>query len=343
MREFPIRTARTRKRSRAALLSFLVMFAGAQAVLGGLLEFGPVGLRDPEFAVRASRLQAIRAQYPGRSLCVAFGSSRMAEGLRPAILPESDQTVFFNFGLIGAAPVTQKLALERLLNSGVRPDAVILEYWPPYLFESRGEREEDRLDANRLARSDWPIVGHYLRDPHAVASQVRLGRLLSAWSHRFVILNLFVHVWLPFERRQEFRWRPVDDSGWLPGKDGDTKNRAAHLAMSRQYYARFLAAGSFDPVGEQAFEDLLRLCQARGIPATLLWLPESSEFRSWYSPEAERIAQLRFRQLGSLPGVRMLDARSWIDDDRLGDGFHLDPAGAGQLTARLADTLRICP
>lgn len=329
--------------NRTVVLSFLALFAGAQAVLAGFLEFGPVGLRDPEFAVRAERLRSVRDRERDRRLLVAFGSSRMAEGLRPAALPNGDDISLFNFGLIGAAPVTQRLALERLLNAGIRPDAVILEYWPPYLLESCGEREEDRLDPNRLAQSDWPIVGTYLRDSETAERRLLVSRLIAVWAHRFVLLNIVAHPWLPFERRQDFRWRPVDDRGWLPGKAADARNRDAHLAMSRRYYSRFLASDRFDPVGERAFRDLIAFCRDRSIAVILIWMPESSEFRSWYSPAAEQLAQSRFSEWGDRPGVQAIDARSWIDDARIGDGFHLDPAGADHFTRKLADFLRNQP
>lgn len=335
--------SRSASASRTVLASFLALFVLAQAVLAGLLEFGPIGLRDPEYAVRADRFRTIHDRQPDRRWCIAFGSSRLAEGLRPAALPSQDGLLLFNFGLVGAAPVTQRLALERLLSSGVRPDEVILEYWPPYLFESHGEREEDRLDPRRLAGADWPAVGPYLRDWAGRERDSMESRLVSIWSHRFVLLNLAAHSWLPFDKRQDFRWRPLDEWGWLPGKTTASGNRAAHLALTRQYYARFLAADRFDPVGERAFADLLSLCGDQAIPVTLLWLPESTEFQSWYSPPAERLARERFAEWGRRAGVRPLDARSWIDDAHLGDGFHLDPDGAAKFTLRLANSLREGP
>jgi hypothetical protein len=68
-------------------------------------------------------------------------------------------------------------------------------------------------------------------------------------------------------------------------------------------------------------------------------LPESSEFRSWYAPAVEQMSVRRFAELGSRPGVRLINARDWVADEYLGDGFHLVPQGAEAFTRRLAAEL----
>ena len=319
------------------VLATVAAFLVSQAALAAAIEYGPAWLRDPEFAAKEERLST----KPNGSIhWVAFGSSRLVEGVRPAVLAEADRHVF-NFGLIGAGPVQERLALRRLLRSGMQPSAVLLEYWPPYLLDFADSREEDRLDRERLDRRDLPDIELYVRDPVGLASQFHMARLVPAFSHRFVFLNLALAVWLPFEKRQEFRWRPLDEWGWLPGKvmDPSPAARVERLRLSRQYYQPFLSSSKFDAVGERAVDDLLDDCRAAGIAVVVIWLPESSEFRSWYSPSVERMAQERCAGYGTRPGIRLINARAWISDERLGDGFHLDPAGATEFTRRLAAEL----
>jgi hypothetical protein len=327
----------TRSHARAAVVSMAVVFVATQLALAAALEFGPSWLRDPEYGVKESRLDAVFSQTDAPTL--AFGSSRLVEGLRPRILGPNPS--IYNFGLIGAGPVQQRLALQRLLRHGVRPVTVILEYWPPYWLEFADQREEDRIDRQRLSRRDLPAMSLYVRKPRELVRDLGTACLVPVYSHRFVLMNLALPVWLPFEKRQEFRWRPLDDWGWLPGKDADPDPiaRAQRLQQSRQYYEPFLTAADFDRVGVRAFDDLLDDCQSAGIDVIVLWLPESSEFRSWYSPTVERMSQEKLAQYGRRPGVSWIDARAWIADERLGDGFHLDPAGAEELTRRLAESL----
>jgi hypothetical protein len=315
----------------------VAVFIGTQLGLATALELGPTWLRDPEYGAKESRLDAILSRTG--SPIIAFGSSRLVEGLRPSIL--GPVPPIYNFGLIGAGPVQERLALHRLMRHGVRPATVIVEYWPPYWLEFADHREEDRIDRQRLNRHDLPVMSGYVRKPHELTRDLTTACLVPIHSHRFVLMNLALAVWLPFEKRQEFRWRPLDDWGWLPGKDADSEPEARkrRLQQSRQYYEPFLTAVRFDPVAVRAFDELLGDCQLAGIQVIVLWLPESSEFRAWYSPSVERMSQEMLAQVGRHSGVRCIDARAWIADKRLGDGFHLDPTGADQLTRRLAKEL----
>jgi hypothetical protein len=314
-----------------------VVFIASQLALAAALEFGPSWLRDPEYGVKESRLDA--AMGRSNPPIIALGSSRLVEGLRPSVLGSNPP--IYNFGLIGAGPVQERLAQQRLLRHGVRPATVILEYWPPYWLDFADQREEDRIDRHRLSRHDLPAMSLYVRQPCELTRDFSTALLVPIHSHRFVLMNLALAVWLPFEKRQEFRWRPLDNWGWLPGKDADPDpdTRARRHQQSRQYYEPFLTAVEFDRFAVRAFDDLLDDCKSAGIEVIVVWLPESSEFRSWYSPSVERLSQEKLAQLGRRPGVRLIDARTWIADERLSDGFHLDPAGADQLTRRLAEEL----
>jgi hypothetical protein len=320
------------------VLSGVLVFAFTQVAFAAVLEWGPIWLRDPESGVKLARLAQMAERSPNVRI-VAIGSSRLAEGLRPDVL--GDPPPFFNFGIVGAGPVQERLALQRLLRLGIRPQTVVVEYWPPYLLDFAGEREEDRIDRNWLDTADVTTLHPYVRDRAALHSDLFAARTVPAYSHRFVMWNLLAPVWLPYEKRQDFRWRAQSDSGWLAPKPFDVGwvARWERLRLSRQYYGPFLASPNLDRVGERAFDDLLDDCAQTDIAVILTWLPESSEFRSWYRPEVDRIARAKFTALARRPHVRAIDARTWIADERLADGFHLDAQGAAELTARLAAEL----
>lgn len=322
-------------RARIAVLSAVVLFAATQVAFAAVLEWGPLWLRDPESGVKMARLTQL-AERSANVPIVALGSSRLAEGLRPDLL--GDPVPVFNFGIVGAGPVQERLALQRLLRLGIRPYTVVLEYWPPYLIDLAGRREEDRIDRHWLDASDITTLHPYVRDPAAVQYDFVVSRAAPAYAHRFVMWNLLAPVWLPYEQRQDFRWRNQSTSGWLAQSKHDAGwvARWERLRLSRQYYGPYLASSALDHVGERAFDDLLDDCDQAGIQVILAWLPESSEFRSWYRPEVERTARAKFAALSERPNVRPVDARTWIADERLGDGFHLDAQGAAEFTKRLA-------
>ena len=73
--------------------------------------------------------------------------------LPPRSRPRPDP-LLFNLSLVGSGPVMELMALRRLYADGVRPDAVVFEYWPPFLREDGPYWEMDRIDPRRLYPTD---------------------------------------------------------------------------------------------------------------------------------------------------------------------------------------------
>jgi hypothetical protein len=328
--------SRVRRRGRTAVGWWLVLFAGSQVVFAGMLETGAGGLRDPEYYDRLARVEARRAERPGRPVMVALGSSRVAMGFRPAVLADRPgEAVAVNFGLTGGGPLAAGLTLDRLVRDGARPDAVVVEYWPPYFTPALGE--VDRLDVNRLNRADLAAVSLVLPDPAAVGRRWSEAKWTPTASHRRILVSRLVPPWLPWDRREDAHRDTADGWGWRSSADGPERpdRRAARLAVVRDHFAPRIAAGGPWPPAAQALNGLLDLCHREGIPAAVVWLPEASEFRALYPPDVERWATTLFADVGTRPGVRRVDARAWVADGELLDGFHLTPTGAAAFTTRL--------
>jgi lysophospholipase L1-like esterase len=79
----------------------------------------------------------------------------------------------------------------------------------------------------------------------------------------------------------------------------------------------------------------VKLAQAHGAAVGFVWLPESSEFRGWYTPDTERHCREYITKLCDELGTPLIDARTWAADTRLTDGFHLSRAGAAEFTRKL--------
>ena len=114
------------------------------------LDYGPPRLRDPEYGKRLAGLQARLAENPGRPLVLAIGSSRTAMGVRPGVL-ETDggdprRPLLFNMALAGSGPIMELMVLRRALADGVKPAAVLVEFWPAFLREDGAMNADTGLD-----------------------------------------------------------------------------------------------------------------------------------------------------------------------------------------------------
>src|SRR6476646_392089 len=125
--------------ARRSVAWFVLTFVLGQLAMFVALEWAVPGLRDPEFYRKLVRLRARRGERPTAPVVLALGSSRVYTGLRlPALGDTADapqEPLLFNGGLLGAGPLLQLLALDRMLRAGERPDAVVMEFWPPLLAD----------------------------------------------------------------------------------------------------------------------------------------------------------------------------------------------------------------
>lgn len=326
-------------RARRIVLFASGMFVAMQVSLSVLLEIGPAWIRDPEYGAKLKLLKNAISES-GSVPIIAMGSSRLEVGLRPASVP--GEPSLFNFGIVGGGPIQQRLLLHRLLRDGIQPDRIIVEFWPPFLFDLSGGREENRVDPRRFNLDDLAVFNRYAHDPATLSRKLSWLRVAPFYSHRVVLMNLLSPRWLPWERRMEWHWQWLDRQGWLRGQwiKPDPALRAERLKTSWQFYSPFLNAKEVDTGSVLAFEELIDECNRLGISVAMVWLPESTEFRSWYSPDAERISQQMFAEFGRRERVRLIDARTWATDESLDDGFHIDPDGAIEFSKRLQGALR---
>jgi hypothetical protein len=328
--------------ARGALLWGLAAFAALQLGLAVAVEGWLPQLRDPYFAYRAARL-APRVAGPDRPfLILVLGSSRVQDGLvagdleAPLARALGRPVVVFNFGIPGAGPITNLLNLKRLLARGIHPDLLVVEVLPVTLADHRPEPgEASHLQADRLWRHELAVLGRY---------RIALGRRYRAWwwgwlvpthAHRFAILSRLAPVLLPGQVRLDWA-RDVDASGWREPVVPEVTPEQRRLGLERDAGGHGPVLASFQ-LGEpscRAQKDLLRLCQARSIPAALLWMPETAAYRSWYP--AAVLAQLRrfLAEVSRDYRAPLIDARAWVGEDGFRDGQHLSRGGATMFTRR---------
>src|SRR5262249_16300465 len=151
-------------------------------------------------------------------LIVALGGSRVAMGFRPDLLTACQPTngqapVVFNFGLCQFGPVGELLCLRRLLAEGIRPDAVLVQVWPPFL--PHPPQQADDFPVQRLDHTDLRLVRRFATQPAAVNRAWWLGRLAPWFSQRLLLMNLWLPSWLDPARRVDIQWAEMDRWGWL--------------------------------------------------------------------------------------------------------------------------------
>jgi hypothetical protein len=328
--------ARPLSRARAALLWGLVAFLLGQLALGQTLN-GWWAVRDPEYGLRLDSLRARTAERaPGRPLVLFLGSSRVATGFRPDLVPQNRAAsgggpVVFNYGLCRAGPVLELLSLRRLLADGVRPDCVFVEVWP-FLSANSAQGQMAGFQPERLRRQDRRAMRAYYTDPRSRPQQW-LDAVVPTLSYRTQLLRQFAPSLVHEPPHVNDDWEGLDDWGWLrhePYRDGYVRTPAAegirsiYLAAARQF------AASDDT--RRAFADLLALCRHEKIAVVLVAMPDG--FLADYEPTARARMTAFLHGLSADLDVPLIDARAWMPLDDFVEGVHLTHVGAAAFTKR---------
>ena len=333
-----------RRHAARAVITFVTAVFAANLALIAALEHATPRWHDPEYGKRLGLLRARQREHPGRPLVVALGSSRVAIGLHAASLPaESSGPLLFNMALVGSGPVMELLAFRRLLADGVRPDAVLVEYWPAFLHEADDYHEAARFDLHRLRPCDERTVREYF--PAARQSAWKLARLWPLRTHRDNAWSQLLPGGLPRDKRIDGLWSRINPCGRLADRDAVADDeRPALREVHANYYRPLFASYEVSEVADRALRQLLRECDDAGIPAALLMMPDSPAFAEWVPPEAATRAADYERRLRAETGVPVIDARGWIDAVQMPDRVHLLTPGAAEFTRRLRGELdRVFP
>ena len=333
------RKAALDRHARVAIACFALAFVAGQAAFRLALSNRPA-IGDPEFGRKLDDLRAKVADGPNRPLVVMLGSSRVATGFRPDALPrlttpDGREAVAFNFAQVGTGPQVAHLVLKRMLAGGVRPDWVLVEFWPP--FWCVDGYLQGYLDSLNLAALDWPAartLGRYLPKARKLYEAWLPAQLAPMFASRAAILSRLGPSWSPrFD--PERRLQNLDGDGWWSPRA--TVSEADRARLSEHYrgvYAPRLSRFAVRPIPDRALSDVLDLCRREQIRAAVVVLPEGDAFRALYPPEALREIDDYLARLAA--DVPVIDARRWVTDDGFADGHHLLPDGATAFTERLA-------
>jgi hypothetical protein len=333
--------ARSKRASRALAWSVL-WFVAAQFAVRTAIHLRPE-LADREFGRKVAELRRMRAAAPDRPLVLMLGSSRVATGFRPGCLPRigaepKQEPLLYNFAQVGSGPEMALLSLHRLVALKVRPDWVLVEFWPPTWTTQRSLKEfSEQINIAALDRESVRLLARYVARPRRLRRDWLAAQWVPLYFNRDVLLHRLAPALTLKQGEDDRRCRDLDRFGWWsPTRAVDRTEHQRLVERYRRFYTPRLQSFHIEPTPDRALRALLELCRREGIRASLVVLPEGSEFRTLYPPEALQDVTAYLARVERECGVSVIDARRWVGDDGFIDGHHLLPSGATVFTRRLA-------
>ena len=319
------------------------------------VEKGPTKARDPEFAAKFERLQALRRNHSEDPLVLMLGSSRtllMLDAGSMHLRWDGRPAQFFNFGMKGSGPLLEMLALERLLKAGVRPDLLLLEVFPA-LYNKPHDRslEEVWFQEGRLRHSEMTELRPFHSNTRRIWRRWLRFRL-QPWGGIERTLEDYLDPLSPDhpDHHGDYDLTVIDPFGWEPHfKAGISAAQREHFkeVARNQYHP---AMGPFEPATNAfaALNAILDTCKQINLPVVMVMMPEGPFFRSFYPAGMQEQFEARFAEVSKERSVLLINARDWLSEQELYDSHHALPAGADHFSHRLqqevlAPLLRVLP
>jgi hypothetical protein len=338
----PISRRRLRM-SRATLLWMLAIYAVAHLALAIGIDWWNPRMTDRVWVKKFKRLRELAREEPDRPLLVMLGSSRTegefdASRLNGLPGPDGKPLVAYNAGVPAAGFLHELMYLQEMLKVGVHPKFLLVEFLPPLLNTPRRgfTSEEGWIDACWLTPRDLSRFWPYLDRPERMRRHWLESRGVPWHTYRYDLNTRFRRT-IGIEGRAVPR--PHDRWGQLATfpELNDYPNRQR---IAREMYQESLKHFEVGKGPVKAARHLLELCRKERIPVCFVLLPESREFREWYSPKATEETHAVLEKLKADYGVGVIDATHWLSDDMFFDGHHPTHAGATAFTKRLIVQMR---
>jgi hypothetical protein len=340
--------ARPRRMKRCAgrvLLWSLGFYALAALALHVVMDRWCPSLAESLYRTKWEGLCRLRAETRDRPLVVMLGSSRADGNFQAGRLdglpgPDGQPLAAYNFGIPKTGPIHEYLHLREMLDQGVRPRLLLIEFLPPLFNDShtRTALEENWTEPEWVTARQFARMAPYFIHPVRKGG-VWLEARLAPWCvfRPYLLLSPWGAAGdSPPDPYPRDRWGCRCPEALTP------EERERRWEVTRQYIPS-LKRFKLGTKPVQAMRDLLACCRREHIPAALVLAPESREFRGWYTPSCRAALGDFLAELQANYGVEVIDASAWLeDDDDFMDGHHLTGDGATKFTTRLlAEVQRI--
>jgi len=334
------------RRAQRGLFAFVGLFVALQCAWHLASRIDPTW-RDPLYGDKARQLQRWRQAEPQARFVILLGSSRTGFALDGRLATESLRAfdssgvaspprIVFNFSTPGAGPVTNRVYLERLLQSGIPVDELWLEVLPA-LFHTDGgpPREQSFFPLHRWQPEELSLAARYQILQGAVPRDYWWTVFCPAHGLKVPLLSRWVPRWLPAHQRQD--WSRVGDAyGWVRMQQTEFSQaeRIRHTAQAEREYGATLARLQIGGPALLALEEATERARAAGVKVRWILMPESHQFQSWY----QEAALEPLRQAALRSDCLLIDSRNWLPEIDLPDGHHVTVQGARIWTATWVQT-----
>ena len=302
---------------------------------------------DPQYALKAGRMEARMKEFPGHPPWVVMGSSRVEYGFRPGVIAdrmnEKNAPMIFNFGLGGANLFRQLICLRRLVEDGMKPRRVGIEILGAVMSHELYLFVDDPNLTIRARKDELGVYGSYCNSPENLRHDWICSRFNPAYKYGIKIPNQTL-AWrlLPVPLIHEVGEKPPYDKwGWHPGPSAPIpESDFRHgFEIAKNQYKDLFHDFKISPDTDRALMQILDLCKNEGIEVFLFRTPESNVFQALYTPEADTAIDSYIAKIKNQYSVPFIDARSWIGIDGFTDGHHLNATGGEKFTRRFVDEL----
>lgn len=330
------RRLRRRRNHRAEVIWAILSFIGIQVAFAAAIKTELIQLDGgTTFASKSAQFHSRLENVGDNSFVVAaFGSSRMMNGFDAAGLEKSltdvgnGETVVYNFGVPGGGNIYSYLSLEKLISTGIKPDLILVEVYPPLL---RPNGEQEWFAGNEMRSKSFEQTERYGIEE---VSRPWYQEWLFPWhTYRYYVLNRVAPKLLPMALRENWA-QQADQHGWIAV---DHLPREEKVTKQLNGFRGSFKAFELSPDSCRAVNDTLRLCELHNIQCKLIWMPEFERIREEYPTTVESVINEFLCNLKAEYGVDNIVARDWIDDNGFYDSCHLNRAGATRFTKQLTN------
>jgi hypothetical protein len=276
-------------------------------------------------------------------LLVMLGSSRTDRALQAGRLndlpgPGGKPFLPYNLGLPGAGPLRVGLTLREMLDAGIRPRLLLVEFLPAFLNEPRravSSEEVWPMGPWLSPRELYRLYPYYSHPGRVIGDWIEI-RLATAYGYRSEIQKLLCRVC----NGETPPFVPSHDPwGYEIPEPLTEAVRAREIETTFRMYFQGLPRFRLGRGPSRAMRDLMELCRREDIPVVLVLTPESTLFHKWYAPGGLAAALGLLEELRRTYGAEVIDATRWVADRDFIDGHHVLPSGAAVFTTRLREEL----
>lgn len=288
------------------------------------------------------------AQAPDRSLVLMLGSSRTDWAFQAGRLdgqpgPDGRPLLVYNFGVPTTGPMHEALYINDLLDEGIRPRLLLVEFVGTHFNQSRRAiLSEEHFTVSRwLTAHQLLFFRPYLSNRNRSLREWLEGRLAPWYAFRWSI-HEHLQGKHSLKRPYDQARRPMDAWGCrLLWEDPNTPEfRALRWAGAVKMYGDSLQRFRLGKGPAQAMRDLLTRCRREHIPVALVMMPVTPEFHNLINPQGRAQLENFLAELRGCYDVEFIDASDWLAKEDFDDGHHVLKAGARKFTTRMIDEVQ---